>query len=59
LSRLLHGLKTKRTRFSHALGIALIGGTLAFSSVASADDILQEGITGHRCQPDPGGRQTA
>jgi peptide/nickel transport system substrate-binding protein len=44
LSRLLHGLKTKQTRFARSK-IALIGGTLAFSSVASADDILQEGIT--------------
>lgn len=45
LSRLLHGLKTKQTRFALALKIALLGGAVAFSSVAIADDILKEGIT--------------
>ena len=45
MSRLLHGLKTKQTRFALALKIALLGGAVAFSSVAIADDILKEGIT--------------
>ena len=45
MSRLLHGLKTKQTRFALALKIALLGGAVAFSSVAIADEILKEGIT--------------
>lgn len=45
MSRLLHRLKTKQTRFALALKIALLGGAVAFSSVAIADDILKEGIT--------------
>ena len=40
LSRLLHGLTPKQTRFALALKIALLGGAVAFSSVAIADEIF-------------------
>ena len=45
MARLLKTLTTRPTRFTLALHIALLGGAIAFSSLASADDILKEGIT--------------
>ncbi len=45
MSRLQQGLKTRQTRFAPALKVALLGGVVAFSSVAHAEVILKEGIT--------------
>lgn len=45
MSRLQQGLKTRQTRFATALKVALLGGVVAFSSVAHAEVILKEGIT--------------
>ncbi|HCB0766006.1 TPA: ABC transporter substrate-binding protein [Klebsiella pneumoniae] len=45
MSRLQQGLKTRQTRFALALKVALLGGVVAFSSVAHAEVILKEGIT--------------
>lgn len=45
MSRLQQGLKTRKTRFALALKVALLGGVVAFSSVAHAEGILKEGIT--------------
>ena len=45
MSRLQQGLKTRQTRFALALKVALLGGVVAFSSVAHAEVLLKEGIT--------------
>lgn len=45
MSRLQQELKTRQTRFALALKVALLGGVVAFSSVAHAEVILKEGIT--------------
>lgn len=45
MSRLQQGLKTRQTRFALALKVALLGGVVAFSSIAHAEVMLKEGIT--------------
>ena len=45
MSRLLNKLTTKPQRFALAVKIALLSSAVAFSSFASADDLLKEGIT--------------
>ena len=45
MSSLLNNLTTKPQRFALAVKIALLSSAMAFSSVASADELLKEGIT--------------
>lgn len=45
MSSLLTRLKTKPTRFTLALNIALLSSVVVFSSASLADETLKEGIT--------------
>lgn len=45
MASFVNSLKTKPTRFTLALKIALLSSVVAFSSASFADEILKEGIT--------------